>query len=192
MIPDFKIPKVIPDVLTEKQCADIIASAKDFQSDYLRKDIGTMDPFWDKETILKHTVRRDAKTSFKGRFVELCSQEHGKETFSEWDGYPVYRSKIMKYSEGAYVGRHKDGQWACLSNFWVPNTNKHSRSVISIALNDDYEGGELKVAGVTVPQQIGQAIQINSDPLSPETSPIHEVTKVTKGTRYALVFWNFH
>ena len=182
---------VTPNVLNKEQCADLIANSTDYQTDFLRRDIGTLDPSWDRATILKHTLRGDAKSSVKGRMVELCGQEHGSETFTEWDGYPVYRSKVMRYSEGAFVGRHRDSQWACLSNFWVPNTNKSSKCVITIALNDDYEGGEFVVDGKIIPQKIGQAIQIISDPFSPQTSPVHEVTKVTKGTRYSLVFWNF-
>ena len=79
----------------------------------------------------------------------------------------------------------------CLSNYWAPNTNLSSESLVTIPLNDNFEGGEFTVAGEVVPQEVGQAIQVNCDPFSPETSPVHGVKTVTEGTRYALVFWNF-
>ena len=80
----------------------------------------------------------------------------------------------------------------CLINYWEPNTNKVSESLVSIALNDDFDGGEFTVnGGKVVPQEVGSAITIPQHALDHTKSFRHGVTEVTSGTRYALVFWNF-
>lgn len=59
---------------------------------------------------------------------------------------------------------------------------------ISICLNNEYHGGEFvfKIDNqqITVPQNIGDAIIFPSNFMFP-----HQVNKITKGTRYALIGW---
>tara|TARA_E500000318_G_scaffold30468_1_gene30254 strand:- start:1521 stop:2066 length:546 start_codon:yes stop_codon:yes gene_type:complete len=59
---------------------------------------------------------------------------------------------------------------------------------ISICLNNEYEGGEFvfDIPGghYTVPQNVGDAVIFPSNFMFP-----HQVNKVTKGTRYALIGW---
>jgi len=59
---------------------------------------------------------------------------------------------------------------------------------ISICLNNEYEGGEfvfdIPEGYYTVPQNIGDAVIFPSNFMFP-----HQVNKVTKGTRYALIGW---
>ena len=107
---------------------------------------------------------------FHFSWVELCN----------WSIFVVYLHCIL----GSVLQRYSP-------NYWEPNTNLSSESLVTIPLNDNFEGGEFTVAGKVIDQQIGQAIQINCDPFSPDTSPVHGVKTVTEGTRYALVFWNF-
>lgn len=191
---DASSVKVIPNVLTREQCAEIIANAKDFEYDYLKRDIAPQSKFYDKETLDKNTIERSIEESFEmyGKKIRKVAQSPIEDPiFPEWDGKPVYRCKVMRYNEGEYVGEHYDAQWMCMSNYWKPDTNMESSSLISIALNDDYEGGEFTVEGEVVPQEVGSAIQIPQHPIDKSRSAKHGVNEVKKGTRYALVFWNF-
>lgn len=59
---------------------------------------------------------------------------------------------------------------------------------ISICLNNEYEGGEfvfdLPNEKIKIPQNIGDAVIFPSNFMFP-----HQVNKITKGTRYALIGW---
>jgi len=181
--------KITPNALTREQCAQIIANAKEYERDYLKRDLVEQSEFYDKETLDKNTVEIPLDKSYSKRKVSQSPIEDP--IFPEWDGHPVYRCKVMKYEEGDFIYEHHDAQWMCLSNYWKPGTNKISQSLISIALNDDFEGGEFTVEGEVIPQEVGTAITIPQHALDHNKSLKHGVNKVTKGTRYALVFWNF-
>ena len=59
---------------------------------------------------------------------------------------------------------------------------------ISICLNNEYKGGEfvfnIPEGHYTIPQNVGDAVIFPSNFMFP-----HQVNKVTKGTRYALIGW---
>ena len=59
---------------------------------------------------------------------------------------------------------------------------------ISICLNNEYQGGEfvfdLPEGKHTIPQNVGDAVIFPSNFMFP-----HQVNKITKGTRYALIGW---
>lgn len=189
--------KLTPNALTPDQCAEIIAQAEagvnheQFTFDILKADTQTQDRFMTKEELdFRSEERTISETSHKRKIFQ-AHQPYEKQTFREWDGLPVYRSKVMKYNQGGYCTSHRDGQWQTISNYWVPDTNKFAKDLIVIPLNDDYEGGEFTVEDKVVEQQVGCAIQIpqNGD-LSKPRLP-HGVGYITKGTRYALVMANF-
>lgn len=191
---DSSTVETTPNVLTREECADIIANATDFKYDYLKNDAAPQSKYYDKETLDKNTREITPVQSFKirGKLVRRVAHSPMDEpVFAEWDGKPVYRCKVMRYNTGDYVGEHYDAQWMCLSNYWKPDTNMVSQSVISIALNDDFEGGKFVVEGVQIPQEVGSAITVPQNALDKSKSAKHGVSQVTKGTRYALVFWNF-
>lgn len=181
--------KITPNVLTREQCAEIIANAKNYERDYLKRDTARQSEFSDKETLDENTIEIPVDKSARKRKVSQSPID--PPVFPEWDGHPVYRCKVMKYEEGDFIHEHRDAQWMCLSNYWAPGTNKISESLISIALNDDFEGGEFTVNGEIIPQEVGTAITVPQHALDHSKSLHHGVKKVTKGTRYALVFWNF-
>jgi len=180
--------KIHGNVLSREQCAEIIANAQDFEYDILKKDIVEQDVTYDKETLDANTIEQTHEDSFSHRKV---AQSPIEPIFKEWEGLPVYRCKVMKYETGDFVRSHRDAQWMCMSNYWEPNTNKSSESVMIIPLNDDYEGGEFTVNNVNVDQRVGDVIQVPCDALDRESNPTHGVRPVTRGTRYSLVFWNF-
>lgn len=182
--------KIKSNVLSREQCAEIIANSLDnFEYDVLKKDIAPQSEYFDKETLDKNTVERSLDESYSKR--KVAQSPIDEPIFPEWDGNPVYRCKVMRYETGDFLYEHHDAQWMCLSNYWKPGTNKISESLISIALNDDYEGGEFTVEGEVIPQEVGSAITIPQHALDHSKSVSHGVKKVTSGTRYALVFWNF-
>lgn len=176
-------------VLSREECANIIANSSNFEYDYLKRDIAPQSECFDKETLDQNTIERPQEDTFKIRKVSQSPMD--EPIFDEWDGHPVYRCKVMKYETGDFLKEHYDAKWMCLSNYWKPGTNKVSESVMSMALNDDYEGGEFTVEGKVIPQEVGSVIQIPCNGLDKSKSVRHGVTEVTSGTRYALVFWNF-
>lgn len=181
--------KITPNALSREECAKIIENATNYEFDILKKDIAPQSEYFDKETLDKNTIEVPLDKSYSKR--KVAQSPIDEPIFPEWDGNPVYRCKVMKYEEGDFIYEHRDAQWMCLSNYWKPDTNKISESLITIALNDDYEGGEFTVEGEVIPQEIGSAITIPQHALDHSKSVKHGVKKVTKGTRYALVFWNF-
>jgi len=185
--------KIKRNVLSREKCAEIIADADagKFERDVLKRDALPQSELFDKETLDSNTKERSVEKSYQmGRKV---SQSPGIDPpiFPEWDGNPVYRCKVMKYETGDYLHEHYDAKWMCLSNYWAPDTNMISQSITSIALNDDYEGGEFTVEGEIINQEVGSAVTVPQHALDHTKSAKHGVRRVTSGTRYALVFWNF-
>jgi len=82
---------------------------------------------------------------------------------------------LVKYREGQFYKQHVDS---------FPD--KPRLLTISIALNDDFEGGEWAWfdRGVTKRFKCGDAVLFPSNFMFP-----HEILPVTKGTRYALITW---
>ena len=88
---------------------------------------------------------------------------------------------ILKYESNSYSAGytfHTDFGFNC--------SERHLS--ISICLNNEYEGGEfvfnLSNGEHIAPQNIGDAVIFPSNFMFP-----HQVNKVTKGTRYALIGW---
>ena len=148
MLLDSKV-KIKKNVLSKEECAKIIADSKNFEYHMLKRDTAEQSILADKESLDKNTVVENKDVTFEKRKV---SQSPMEPVFTEWDGNPVYRCKVMKYEKGEFVKEHKDAQWMCMSNYWVPGTNKSSESLMVMPLNDDYEGGEFTVEGTEIPQ----------------------------------------
>ena len=82
--------------------------------------------------------------------------------------YPHY---LAEYSQGSFHGLHYDK----LPEMWFRD------KVVTIQLSDsnEYEGGDLIIGDEIAPRDKGCAIIYNGKDL-------HQVTKVTKGTRFSL------
>ena len=82
---------------------------------------------------------------------------------------------VIKYKVGSFFGKHKDNS---------RNGTKHRKQSVVIQLSEesDYEGGELIISNTVVNKTIGNTIVFDS-------GLIHEVTKLTKGTRYSFIGW---
>ena len=82
---------------------------------------------------------------------------------------------VIKYKVGSFFGKHKD------NNHSVTKHRKQS-VIIQLSEESDYEGGELIISNRVANKTIGNTIVFDS-------GLIHEVTKLTKGTRYSFIGW---
>jgi len=94
--------------------------------------------------------------------------------------------QITKYNVGGYYGYHFDGDgyttYDTPENNWI---NEKTRKLsMTIVLNKNYEGGELKFFDSTdlIKGKTGTVIVFPS-------YRVHRVNPITKGTRYSLVVW---
>jgi|TARA_R110001592_G_scaffold336910_1_gene622657 PKHD-type hydroxylase len=95
--------------------------------------------------------------------------------------------QIGKYEVGDFYDKHIDGLGTEGTKIIDPSRknlhNKTRKLSVSVNLNNDYEGGDLILYHVgPVKQKTGNIT------FFPSYLP-HEVTPVTKGTRYSLVMW---
>ena len=95
--------------------------------------------------------------------------------------------QITKYEVGDFYKLHIDSmgtEGTIYKNPAKPNFDNKTRKLsMTVNLNDDYEGGDLLLFDESsIEQKTGNAI------FFPSYLP-HQVTPVTKGTRYSLVMW---
>jgi len=91
--------------------------------------------------------------------------------------------KVNKYTKGCNIDRHKDHIHSIFDG------NKKGIPILSFVgvLNDDYEGGDfIMFDDCQIDLKAGDVIMFPSCFLYP-----HEVTTITKGTRYSIVSWGF-
>jgi hypothetical protein len=93
-----------------------------------------------------------------------------------------YYFSVLRYDIGQEFKKHTD-------NIGSPNTPHSKRFktvIIQLSNENEYEGGDLIIYNndetITASKQIGNTIIFHS-------SLEHEVTKLTKGRRYCIVFW---
>ena len=82
---------------------------------------------------------------------------------------------VIKYKVGSFFGKHKD-------NNFEPIKHRKQSVVIQLSEESDYEGGELIINNTVANKTIGNTIVFDS-------GLTHEVTKLTKGTRYSFIGW---
>lgn len=83
--------------------------------------------------------------------------------------------QLLKYDVGGFYTKHVD------------SFKKEQRSVsCSLALNDDYEGGEFSFfsGDVLIKSRKGSAVMFPSNFMYP-----HEILPISKGTRYSIITW---
>ena len=108
-----------------------------------------------------------------------CAQHYGNK----------HKTHIEKISQ-LDILRYDKNEFKAGYNFHTDFGHKCSERhlSISICLNNEYEGGEFvfDIPGghYTIPQNVGDAVIFPSNFMFP-----HQVNKVTKGTRYALIGW---
>jgi len=129
------------------------------------QSIINQDHTWDEVDIVK---KSGSHIKFSGADISLWG-EH----------YPnIFKEFVLKYEVGDFCTKHIDNKWSFV------NPGYHAHLVWITPLNEGYEGGELYVNDELVEQEVGVPLKYK------RTTP-HEVTEVTKGTRYSLVSWLF-
>jgi len=121
---------------------------------------------------------------------KICSNAVKEKIFQCVDHYKnkhdihidkISQLDILRYDANEYKAGYK------FHNDFGNNCLERHLS-ISICLNNEYEGGEFVFnlpSGLhTVPQNVGDAIIFPSNFMFP-----HQVNKITKGIRYALIGW---
>lgn len=172
----------IKKILSSQDCKKIISY---FDKDYI--DAGTLGKGVDKnirncttaslrpksfgETIVYNYVRSKIFTIF----------EKYKERNSYADIQKISQLDLLKYESNSFDAGYK---------FHVDFGDKVTERAfsISICLNNNFSGGEfvfdLPEGQIQIPQNEGDAIIFPSNFMFP-----HQVNKVIKGTRYALIGW---
>ena len=112
---------------------------------------------WADETLLNATCQA----------LRIYQEKHPKVFTKSDSGFD-----ILRYETGQFIGEHID--------------DKEPRVLsMSIALNDDYTGGEFRFwNNVTVPVSVGCAIMFPPNFMYP-----HEILPVISGTRYSMITW---
>ena len=95
--------------------------------------------------------------------------------------------QVAKYEVGDHYKTHMDSIGTHSTRYLAKDNphlhNKTRKMSMSLILNDDYEGGDLILFSTRIPKQETGSMIFFPSFLS------HEVTPVTKGTRYSLVMW---
>ena len=107
-------------------------------------------------------------------------KDFGTDAWNGWEGFS--RPKFNKYEVGDEMAFHCDHIHDLFDGF------RRGITILTkiLALNDDYEGGDLIINEEPYRLKQGQAIIFPSVFLFP-----HKVDTVTKGTRYTAVFWTW-
>jgi len=163
--------KIIDDMISIEKCNELI----------------NLDHDWHVDPVIGH----DGEVNEYGHRIRQVEQSFVPHLYDAVDGAKVLGSKVMKYEVGDFVLEHRDRTGMLHSDCYEPGLDLRSKDLMIIPLNDDYEGGELTVEGEVIPQKVGSLIQIPQPEGDINARPKHGVSKVTKGTRYSLVFWNF-
>jgi predicted 2-oxoglutarate/Fe(II)-dependent dioxygenase YbiX len=102
--------------------------------------------------------------------------------FKHWSNkYPtILKEQVVKYGVGDFCSEHIDTAWPEIH----PNYRAHTTWITPLSASDDYEGGELYIEDELTEQLVGVPIKFLR-------TTLHEITKITKGTRYSLVAWVF-
>ena len=107
----------------------------------------------------------------------------------------VETMQVTRYNPNGFYGWHRDGNADCLSVYNKPNNkfmHGHARKLsMTILLNDNYKGGEFQFCGTNdgeIHVEIPDFKNAGSVIVFPSFME-HQVTPVTKGTRYSLVAW---
>ena len=143
---------------------------------------------WDKNNVLDESTNKYAEykgnkvklktSSVKANYVNITNPKVLNFVLDKLNPLGIKsisnrQVSIMKYVAGQYFGPHKD-----YSDYGTQRLNR----TIVVQLSDDkeYTGGDLIVENKPQSRSIGSCISIRSN-------QIHEVTKITAGTRMTLV-----
>jgi len=175
----------------------ILEVKKIIPSDFCKKIISYFDKDYIDALTTGHGINKDVRNCLTRSILEtktfgekICSNAIKEKIFQcadhYSDKYGVSISKISQLDILKYeTNKHKAG-YNFHQDFGLGCSERHLS--ISICLNNTYEGGEfvfdLPSGKYTISQNIGDALIFPSNFMFP-----HQVNKIIKGTRYALISW---
>ena len=171
---------LFPNVMSEKVCDEIMKYPWDWVPSKYEGDKGVssnseervkMDETWVTDINKPHPdIRKSVMT-----VMNLYSEKH--ENFS-CIRHTDFR--INRYPVGGFMSKHCD-------NIHHSHGQQYGYPQVSVLLflNEDYEGGEIIIAGDNQYKPLkGSAIIFPSNFMFP-----HEVKKITSGTRWSIITW---
>jgi|TARA_E500000318_G_scaffold3941_1_gene4218 Rps23 Pro-64 3,4-dihydroxylase Tpa1-like proline 4-hydroxylase len=174
----LEVRKIIP----QKLCKKIIHY---FDNDY--GEAGTVGSGVNKD-IRNCLTRSILETKSFGE--KICSNLAKEKIFECVSHYKDKHSVEIKKISQLDILRYDTNKYKAGYNFhndFGHEVNDRHLS-ISVCLNNEYEGGEfvfdLPSGHYVIPQNVGDAVVFPSNFMFP-----HQVNKITKGTRYALIGW---
>ena len=137
-----------------------------------------------KQLALKHVNDKELKKIISKIFTEFLESEECDNCFSF--GYPLLMRHylINKYEKNDAYGFHTDRIYSK-----GRETIQNSNFVLSITINNDYEGGEFLVNDYRSDKEYTTFKQNKGDVILIEPQNLHKINKVTKGIRYGLIIW---
>ena len=173
----LEVKKIIPQVV----CNKIISY---FDNDY--DDAATVQGT--DKNVRNCLTRSLLETKSFGQTI--CANVVKEKIFQCVDHYKkkhkIYIDRISQLDILRYDANEYKAGYSFHEDFGSKVSNRHLS--ISICLNNKYEGGEFvfDIPGghYTVPQNVGDAVIFPSNFMFP-----HQVNKITKGRRYALIGW---
>tara|TARA_S200002703_G_scaffold142895_2_gene135542 strand:+ start:29 stop:589 length:561 start_codon:yes stop_codon:yes gene_type:complete len=179
----LEVKKLIPQVFCEK----IISY---FDNNYEQASIAVVGEKEKADKDIRNCLSRSVlRTKTLGE--KICSTAIKSKIFNcvahYEKKYSIGISKITQLDILKYeTNEHKAG-FSFHTDFGSECSDRHLS--ISICLNNEYEGGEFvfkfpNESEFTLPQNTGDAVIFPSNFMFP-----HQVNKITKGTRYALIGW---
>lgn len=176
----IEVPGIVPDDLCKQILEEYGADSNWYEAtigtgivDKTKRNVNTI-PISQPATILENPLTRKV---IDNALFECVSK--AKETYGSF--YPTCTVEsdsgydLLRYDEGMFYVEHVDSFKA------------QPRAIsCSLALNDDYEGGEFSFFGrkIVIKPKKGSALLFPSNFMYP-----HEVQPVTKGTRYSIITW---
>jgi len=190
--------------LDKKTCNKIKALGKnDFKPAQIDKKKGTTDE--ERKTGRVQEIGEDKKyrisdTSWTNEqwaidLVWPYMLEANENAGWNYDITAVESMQITKYKPGSFYAWHRDGPSDCLSVYNMPDNKfmhgKVRKLSMTILLNGNYQGGEFQFSHYNkLDNKIETPDFKNAGSVIVFPSWIeHQVTPVTKGTRYSLVAW---
>ena len=133
----------------------------------------------DKRVVMDDMWVKDKTTSsiindFFSRVIRKYSDKFERFSCQRHSGF-----RVNRYSVGGFMSEHTD-------NIHHSHGQEYGFPQVSalLFLNDNYEGGELMVAGNEYETKMGSGIIFPSNFMFP-----HEVKKITDGERWSIVTW---
>ena len=128
-----------------------------------------MDDMWVKDKTTSSIIN-----DFFSKVIRKYSDKFERFSCQRHSGF-----RVNRYSVGGFMSEHTD-------NIHHSHGQEYGFPQVSalLFLNDNYEGGELVVAGNVYETKMGSGIIFPSNFMFP-----HEVKKITDGERWSIVTW---